>query len=81
MKTLRVKCIICQKEWGKETTLSWGEDDISSSLCCKCFKRVATKLIRKKQLREGNFDCFGTAVNGECDQLDCKYKKQCLCKE
>lgn len=35
-------------------------------------------LIRKIQSAEGNFDCFGTAVNGNCDQSDCLWRKDCF---
>ena len=35
-------------------------------------------LIKAIQLTEGNFDCFASAVSGECDQQDCKWRKDCL---
>ncbi|MBM4135370.1 MAG: SAP domain-containing protein [Nitrospira sp.] len=35
-------------------------------------------IIRAIQRTEGNFDCFGTAVSGECDQLDCLWREDCL---
>lgn len=34
-------------------------------------------LIRQIQKAEGNFDCFGTAVDG-CDQLQCLFRDDCL---
>ena len=74
---LRVKCVKCGKEWQKESVISWGPDDISSSLCDVCFREVISPMIRKKQLKEGNFDCFGRA-GGYCDQSGCKYNKWCL---
>ena len=37
-----------------------------------------TDLIRKIQLAEGNFDCYGSAISGECDQLDCAWRDDCL---
>ena len=37
-----------------------------------------TDLIRKIQLAEGNFDCYGSASNGECDQLNCAWRDDCL---
>lgn len=37
-----------------------------------------TSLIRTIQLEEGNFDCYGTAYNGECDQLQCGWRADCL---
>ncbi|MDP3191541.1 hypothetical protein, partial [Rhodoferax sp.] len=37
-----------------------------------------TDLIRKIQLAEGNFDCYGSASSGDCDQLDCAWRSDCL---
>lgn len=37
-----------------------------------------TELIRSIQLAEGNFDCFGTAKDGQCDQMNCCWRKDCL---
>ena len=34
-------------------------------------------LIRTIQRKEGNFDCFGTAMN-YCDQLVCLWRKDCV---
>lgn len=77
MHKLRVKCIKCGKEWEKDSVIPWGPEDYSSSLCAVCFKEVAGPLIHKKQLQEGNFDCFGKA-GVYCDQFDCKYRQWCL---
>jgi hypothetical protein len=35
-------------------------------------------IIRAIQRSEGNFDCFGTAVSGECDQTNCLWRNDCL---
>lgn len=67
----------CEKEWVKESSVSWGPDDFTSSLCHPCFKEAISPIIHKKQLREGNFDCFGKASD-YCDQLQCKYRAWCL---
>ena len=77
MNKMRVKCIICQKEWEKTSSISWGPDDISSSLCASCFRGVASRVIHKKQLKEGYFDCFAKA-DEYCDQSGCKYRQWCL---
>lgn len=37
-----------------------------------------TELIKKIQLAEGNFDCYGSASSGECDQVDCAWRSDCL---
>jgi hypothetical protein len=35
------------------------------------------EMIRVIQSAEGNFDCFGTAVD-YCDQMNCLFRKDCL---
>ena len=35
-------------------------------------------IIRTIQKTEGNFDCFGTAINRECNQSDCLWREDCL---
>jgi len=77
MNKLRVKCIKCGKEWHKESSISWGPDDFTSSLCDICFREVISPIIHKKQLKEGNFDCFGRSEE-YCDQLECKYREWCV---
>ena len=37
-----------------------------------------SELIRKIQINEGNYDCYGTASLGICDQSDCLWSKDCL---
>lgn len=34
--------------------------------------------VRKQQLREGNFDCFGRATSGYCDQFFCAHYTDCM---
>jgi hypothetical protein len=41
-------------------------------------KMKKDELIRSLQKAEGNFDCFGTAVSGECSQMDCIWREDCL---
>lgn len=41
-------------------------------------KMTKAELIKAIQNEEGNFDCFNTATSGECDQLDCCWKDDCL---
>lgn len=36
------------------------------------------KLIQEIQLSEGNFNCFASAIDGECDQMDCKWREDCF---
>jgi hypothetical protein len=35
-------------------------------------------IIRSIQRAEGNFDCFKTAAAGECDQINCLWRADCL---
>ncbi|MCG6933319.1 MAG: SAP domain-containing protein [Gallionella sp.] len=35
-------------------------------------------LIRSIQSEEGNFECFATAVGGQCDQVNCIWREDCL---
>jgi hypothetical protein len=35
-------------------------------------------LIRTIQVEEGNFDCFGTAYSGVCDQVGCIWRGDCF---
>lgn len=37
-----------------------------------------TNLIQAIQLSEGNFNCFASAENGECDQMDCIWRDDCF---
>jgi len=37
-----------------------------------------TELIKTIQTREGNFDCFATAYDGECDQFGCIWREDCF---
>ena len=36
------------------------------------------ELIRQIQIAEGNFDCYGSATSGACDQVDCVWRDDCL---
>ena len=35
-------------------------------------------LIRTIQKKEGNFDCYGQALAGECGQVNCFWRRDCL---
>ncbi|MFZ5592779.1 MAG: SAP domain-containing protein [Pseudomonadota bacterium] len=37
-----------------------------------------THLIRDIQRQEGNFDCFATAYDGQCDQVNCLWRADCF---
>ena len=36
------------------------------------------KLIQTIQLSEGNFSCFASAINAECDQVKCIWRDDCF---
>ncbi|MBI5194140.1 MAG: SAP domain-containing protein [Nitrospirae bacterium] len=36
------------------------------------------EMIKTIQRTEGNFDCFGTAADGFCDQGGCLWRTDCL---
>ena len=67
MQTL---CFVCGQiiKSGPQETYS------SSGLCEHCL----TKAMKGLQKRQGNFDCFGSAIQGHCDQLHCRYRDVCL---
>ncbi len=37
-----------------------------------------TQLVRTIQLQEGNFDCFASATDGNCDQWTCVWREDCF---
>lgn len=51
---------------------------IAKSRGIKPGKLNKSSLIRTIQLEEGNFDCYGTAYDGECDQQQCSWRNDCL---
>ncbi len=36
------------------------------------------QLIHTIQHDEGNFECFATAISGDCDQAGCLWRKDCF---
>ena len=51
---------------------------IAISLGANPGKPSITGTIRAIQLAEGNFDCFGSADNCECDQVGCRWREDCF---
>lgn len=47
-------------------------------------KGLASTRLRKKELIrsiqnvEGNFDCYGTNYDGNCDQHNCSWRESCV---
>jgi hypothetical protein len=54
---------------------------IAKSRGIKPRKMNKTVLIRTIQLNEGNFDCYGRAYSGECDQVQCSWRTDCIGKK
>jgi len=52
--------------------------DIAKDFGIKSSRMSKMELIKKIQLTEGNFNCFGSAAAGECDQLGCSWRSDCF---
>lgn len=52
--------------------------EAAKRLDVKVGKMKKDEIIRAIQKAEGNYDCFGSAVSGECTQMDCLWRKDCL---
>ena len=44
----------------------------------KTSRMSKVNLVRSIQLAEGNFSCFASAVDGECDQAGCAWREDCF---
>ena len=44
----------------------------------KAERASKVELIRSIQVAEGNFNCFASALDGDCDQMNCKWREDCL---
>jgi len=51
--------------------------DMARNLGINSFGKKKTELIKEIQRKEGNFDCFGSALD-YCDRLDCLFRTSCL---
>jgi hypothetical protein len=52
--------------------------EIAKQKGIKVGKVKKNELIRSIQKAEGNFDCFGTANLGDCTQVDCMWRSDCI---
>ena len=52
--------------------------DMAKSQGIKVGNMKKENIIRSIQRAEGNFDCFGSAIAGECDQMNCIWRGDCL---
>ena len=44
----------------------------------KSSRMSKVSLVKTIQLAEGNFGCFASATNGECDQQQCCWRDDCF---
>ena len=51
---------------------------IARNLGVKTSKLRKDELILAIQTEEQNFPCFGTAIDGDCDQVECIWRKDCF---
>jgi len=51
---------------------------IATTRGIKAGKMKKADLIHTIQNDEGNIPCFGTAVDGNCDQMDCLWREDCI---
>jgi hypothetical protein len=52
--------------------------DIAKTKGVKTGNMKKENIIRAIQRAEGNFDCFGTASQGVCNQANCLWREDCL---
>ena len=52
--------------------------DLAKVKGIKAGKMKKEEIIRAIQKAEGNYDCFGSALSGECSQDDCSWRADCL---
>ena len=67
------QCIECGAKWGE------GEDDIkliSGSACITCLLGRLETIYHRRQLEEGNSDCFNR--NPNCERHWCLYYPLCV---
>lgn len=41
-------------------------------------RMTKVQLVQAIQLSEGNFNCFASAIDNECDQLNCIWRDDCF---
>jgi hypothetical protein len=51
---------------------------VAKSFGLKTAKRSKIELIKMIQNDGGNFDCYASALGGECDQAGCFWREDCF---
>jgi hypothetical protein len=44
----------------------------------KASRLTKVQLVQAIQLSEGNFNCFASAIESECDQMQCMWRDDCF---
>lgn len=52
--------------------------EIAKDYNIKTSRMSKLNLIHEIQLSEGNFNCFASAIDSECDQLGCIWREDCF---
>lgn len=52
--------------------------DMAKELGIKTSRMSKMNLVKAIQLSEGNFSCFASAVDGDCDQMKCIWRDDCF---
>jgi len=52
--------------------------EIARAVGVRSARMEKAELIRAIQRAEGNFDCYGTATEEECDQEECLWREECF---
>lgn len=60
----------------KDFLNSESEEDSASSVVM--LSVLSVENVRRRQREEGNFDCFGRASSGFCDQMCCSHHSNCM---
>ena len=51
---------------------------LAKDMGIKSARMSKVNLVQTIQLTEGNFSCFASALNGECDQQQCLWRNDCF---
>jgi hypothetical protein len=51
---------------------------LAKDLGIKSSRMSKVSLVKTIQLTEGNFGCFASATNAECDQQQCLWRDDCF---
>jgi hypothetical protein len=52
--------------------------NIAKEIGLKTSRLSKVDLVRQIQTAEGNFSCFATAIDGDCDQTGCIWREDCF---